>query len=63
MERIISILCFMIATTVGTLYGLKQGHTIKNEEAYKTMIKFNVVELIILVILIIIYKIYKTWFS
>lgn len=63
MERIISILFFMVATTVGTLFGLKQGHAIKNEEAYKTTIKFNVIELIIVATLIIIYKIYKTWFS
>ena len=63
MERIISILCFMVATTVGTLWGLKEGHAIKNEEAYKTTIKFNVVELIIVVTLIIICKVYKTWFS
>ena len=63
MERIISILFFMIATTAGTLLGLKEGHTIKSEEAYKTMIKFNVIELIIIVTLIIIYKVYKTWFS
>ena len=63
MEHIISILCFMIATTVGTLLGLKQGYAIRSEEVYKTTIKFNVIELIIIVTLIIIYKIYKTWFS
>lgn len=63
MERIISILCFMIATTVGTLLGLKQGYAIRSEEVYKTTIKFYVIELIIVVTLIIIYKIYKTWFS
>ena len=63
MEHIISILCFMIATTVGTLLGLKQGHAIRSEEVYKTTIKFNVIELITIVTLIIIYKIYKTWFS
>ena len=63
MERIISILCFMIATTVGTLLGLKQGYAIRSEEVYKTTIKFYVIELIIVVTLIIIYKVYKTWFS
>lgn len=63
MERIISILFFMVATIYGTLWGLKQGHAIKSEEVYKTTIKFNVIELIIVVTLIIIYKIYKTWFS